>query len=42
MVLEVCAEGGITEGGRLPWVTTGEEVEENDAEGPDIVEQGRI
>jgi len=35
-------EGGIVNGGRLPWVASGEEIEENDAEGPDIVEQGRI
>ena len=41
-VLEVGVEGGITEGGRLPRVTTGEKVEENDAEGPDIIKQGRI
>jgi len=26
--------GGVTEGGRLPWVMTSEKVEKNDAEGP--------
>jgi hypothetical protein len=40
--LEIGVEGGVVEGSRLPWVATSEEVEENDAEGPDIVEQGRI
>jgi len=41
-VLEVGVEGGIVEGGRLPCVATSEAVEENDAEGPDIIEQGRM
>jgi hypothetical protein len=41
-VLEVGVEGGIAKGGRLPWVAASEKVEEDDAEGPDIVEQGRI
>lgn len=41
-VLEIGVKGGIVEGGRLPWITTSEKIEENDAEGPDIIEQGRI
>ena len=40
-VLEVGVEGGVTEGGQLSWVATSK-VKENDAEGPDIMEQGRI
>lgn len=39
-VLEVGAEGEVAKGGGLPRVTTGKRVEENNAEGPDIVEQG--
>lgn len=39
-VLEVGAEGGIAEGGWLPWVASSEKVGENDAEGPDTIEQG--
>jgi hypothetical protein len=41
-ILEVGAECGVAKGGGFPWVTTSEKVEEDDAEGPDIVEQGRI
>ena len=41
-VLEVGAKSRVAEGSRLPRVTTSEKIEENDAEGPDIVEQGRI
>lgn len=41
-VLEVCTEGGVVQGGGLPWVAASEKVEENDAEGPDIIVQGRI
>ena len=41
-VLEVGTKSGVAEGSRLPQVTTSEKIEENDAEGPDIVEQGRI
>jgi hypothetical protein len=37
-ILEVGAEGGVAKEGGFPWVTTGEKVEEDDAEGPDIVE----
>ena len=41
-VLEVGVKGGIAEGCRLPWVATSEKIEEEDAEGPDIVERGRV